>query len=85
MKDVIYCGSVDDAQGEVHILVRRNMLHLDVVETGTKGESFTSNTDFPDIGLIPNTLRRTQEWAFYAGRARPASFARAGPLLAEQS
>lgn len=49
---MIYCGSVDDAQGEVHILVRRNMLHLDVVETGTKGESFTSNSRKSTVGVL---------------------------------
>jgi hypothetical protein len=52
VKDVMYCGSVDDAQGEVHILVRRNMRHLDVVETGTKGESFTSNSRQSTVGVL---------------------------------
>jgi hypothetical protein len=49
---VMYGGSVDDAQGEVHILVRRNMCHLDVVETGIKGESFTSNSRQSTVGVL---------------------------------
>ena len=48
----MYCGSVDDAQGEAHILVRWNMRHLDVVETGTKGESFTSNSRQSTVGVL---------------------------------
>jgi hypothetical protein len=52
VKDVMYCGSVDDAQGEGYTLVRRNMRHLDVVETGTTGESFTSNSRQSTVGVL---------------------------------
>jgi quinol monooxygenase YgiN len=38
-------------------------------------------TDFPNIGLISNTLRCTQQWASRPERKRPASIPRTEPLL----